>query len=96
MASITNAVNMSFRVDRDLKKQADVLFKSLGLNTSVALNMFLTQSVREQALPFTPDMKTSVPSKELKKAIKEADDIASGKIKTKTYNNAKELFDDLR
>ena len=96
MANASNAINMSFRIDKDLKRQADELFKSLGMNTSVALNMFLTQSVRDQALPFTPDMKTSVPNKELKKAIKEANDIASGKVKTKTYNNAKELFDDLR
>ena len=96
MANISNAINMSFRIDKELKKQADELFKSLGMNTSVALNMFLTQSVREQALPFTPDMKTAAPSKELKKAIKEANDIASGKTKAKTYNNAKELLDDLR
>ena len=42
MANISNAINMSFRVDKDLKKQADELFKNLGMNTSVALNMFLT------------------------------------------------------
>lgn len=45
---------MSFRVDKGLKKQADTLFKELGLNTSAALNMFLAQCVRSQALPFTP------------------------------------------
>lgn len=46
MANISNAVNMSFRVDKTLKNEADKLFKSLGLNTIVALNMFLAQSVR--------------------------------------------------
>lgn len=56
MTSMSNSVNMSFRVDKDLKKQADELFKNLGMNTSVALNMFLTQSVRQQALPFLPSM----------------------------------------
>ena len=50
----SNTTNMSFRVDRKLKKQADALFKSLGLNTSVALNMFLAQCVHEQGIPFTP------------------------------------------
>lgn len=45
---------MSFRVDKELKKQADTLFRELGLNTSVALNMFLAQCIRNQALPFTP------------------------------------------
>ena len=42
MANISNAINMSFRVNKKLKKDADKLFKELGLNTSVALNMFLT------------------------------------------------------
>ena len=42
----TEAINMSFRVDKNLKKEADKLFKELGMNTSVALNMFLKQSVK--------------------------------------------------
>lgn len=58
MANMSNAINMSFRVDKNLKAQADELFKNLGMNTSVALNMFLTQSVREQALPFTDFSRT--------------------------------------
>ena len=44
----------SFRLDKELKEEADELFKSLGMNTSVALNMFLTQCVREQSIPFRP------------------------------------------
>ena len=56
MANISNAINMSFRVDKNLKKQADDLFKKLGMNTSVALNMFLTQCVREKSIPFIPSM----------------------------------------
>ena len=56
MAEISNAINMSFRVDKGLKKQADELFRKLGMNTSVAINMFLTQSVREQSIPFIPSL----------------------------------------
>lgn len=59
MANISNTINMSFRVDKDLKKQADELFRKLGMNTSVALNMFLSQSVREQSIPFIPSMEVS-------------------------------------
>ncbi len=67
MANITNAINMSFRVDKDLKEQADELFKSLGMNTSVALNIFLTQCVREQQIPFMISMRSPEPSEILKK-----------------------------
>ena len=45
-------VNVTLRVDEDLKKQADTLFSELGLNLTTAFNIFLRQSVREQQIPF--------------------------------------------
>ena len=45
-------VNVTLRVDEDLKKQADALFSELGLNLTTAFNIFLRQSVREQKIPF--------------------------------------------
>lgn len=45
-------VNVTFRTDDNLKKQAEVLFSELGLNLSTALNIFLRQAVREQQIPF--------------------------------------------
>ena len=47
-----SSVNVTFRVDEELKKQADLLFSELGMNLSTAFNIFLRQSVREQQLPF--------------------------------------------
>lgn len=93
MANISNAINMSFRVDKELKQQADELFKNLGMNTSVALNMFLTQSVREQSIPFTPTM--NIPNKRLISALEEAEAIENGKIETKHYKNFEEALEDL-
>ena len=93
MDNVSNEVNMSFRVDKDLKKEADKLFKNLGLNTSVALNMFLKQSVREQAIPFTASM--SVPSKRLLEALKEVEDIESGKIEAKRYASFEDVLKDI-
>ena len=63
MANISNAINMSFRVDKNLKKQADDLFKKLGMNTSVALNMFLTQCVREKSISKNNFMSISTTTK---------------------------------
>ena len=95
MAEMSNAVNMSFRVDKNLKKEADMLFKKLGLNTSVALNMFLSQSVREQSIPFNPTMEIFTPSDRLLKALEEADAIEKGLVKAKRYSSVDELFKDL-
>lgn len=44
--------NVTFRIDEDIKQQADELFKSLGLNLSTAFNMFLRQSINRQCIPF--------------------------------------------
>ncbi len=46
------SVNVTIRVDEDIKKQADLLFNELGMSLSTAFNIFLRQSVREQGLPF--------------------------------------------
>jgi DNA-damage-inducible protein J len=47
-----STVNVTFRVDDELKKQADALFSDLGMSLSTAFNVFLRQSVRENQLPF--------------------------------------------
>ena len=47
------SVNVTIRVDEDLKKEADSLFSDLGMSLSTAFNIFLRQSVREQQMPFT-------------------------------------------
>lgn len=93
MANLSNAINMSFRVDRDLKKEADTLFKKLGMNTSVALNMFLKQSVRDQSFPFVPTIET--PNARLISAMEEVEAIESGKLKAKKYKTFEEALKDI-
>lgn len=93
MADMTNAINMSFRVDKDLKRKADELFRNLGMNTSVALNMFLSQSVREQRIPFISTM--DIPNKRLLRALEEVEAIENGKVNAKFYDNFEEALKDL-
>ena len=85
--------NLNVRVNKDLKKEADDLFKRLGMNMSTAINIFLTQSVKEQAIPFT--IKENKPNKRLIKALKEADKMAKHPEKYKGYHNLEELIKDL-
>jgi len=44
--------NVTFQVDENLKKQAEVLFANLNMSLEEALNIFLEQSVHEQRIPF--------------------------------------------
>lgn len=93
MRSISNSTNLNVRLDKNLKKDADTLFKKLGLNMSSAINLFLTQSVKEQGIPFMITVKR--PTRRLKKALKEAEEIASGKKETKSYETFEQLLEDL-
>ena len=54
-----NDVRVTVRVDKDLKENADSLFERLGLNMSVAFNMFLRKAVNENAIPFPVSTKSS-------------------------------------
>jgi antitoxin component of RelBE/YafQ-DinJ toxin-antitoxin module len=47
-----NDVRITIRVDKGLKENAEDLFAKLGLNMSVAFNVFLRKAVGEQAIPF--------------------------------------------
>ena len=40
------------RVTPDIKKQADLIFESIGLTTSQAITLFLTASVNHNGIPF--------------------------------------------
>ena len=52
-----NSINVTIRVDKDVKKQAEVLFHDLGLNLSSAINMFLQQAIADQGIAFKPAKK---------------------------------------
>ena len=81
-------VNMSIRMDTELKKQADAMFSDMGLNMTTAMNMFLRQVVRQGRIPF--EIATDIPNAETVAAIKEMDDMLSGKIPAKRYSSTKE------
>ena len=86
-------VNVSIRIDAELKKQADTIFASMGLNMTTAMNMFFRQVVRQGRIPF--EIATDIPNAETVAAINEMDDMISGKIPAKRYTSTDELFEDL-
>lgn len=93
MENISNTTNLNVRIDATLKQESDRLFKDLGLNMSTAINMFLTQCVKTASIPFK--IAEPNPSKELKKALKEAEYITKHPEKYKSYETINELFEAL-
>lgn len=45
-------VNVTLRMDEQLKKEADELFADFGISLNAAMTMFIKQAVREQRIPF--------------------------------------------
>lgn len=93
MNNTSNITNLNVRVDSTLKKESDMLFKDLGLNMSTAINMFLTQCVKTSSIPF--NISEPKPSRQLKRALKEAERIAKHPERYKSYDNIDDLFKDL-
>ena len=57
MASISSTTNLNIRIDTNLKKESDLLFKELGLNMTTAISMFLTKCVNTSSIPFKIEKK---------------------------------------
>lgn len=57
------------RISEDLKIQADALFKDMGLTTTEAVRMFLTQCINHGGLPFQPTGK--IPNRQTLEALNE-------------------------
>lgn len=87
-----NTVNVSIRIDADLKARAEALYDELGMSLSTAFNIFVRQSLREGGLPF--QVKVERPNRETLEAMLEAQRIAADP-NAKTYNNVDEFFADL-
>ncbi len=49
---MSETTNITIRIDKDIKREADILFAELGLTFNTAINVFLRQSIREGRIPF--------------------------------------------
>lgn len=49
---MADTTNLSIRIDRDLKEEADQVFSSLGMNLTTAITVFVRQAVRQKKIPF--------------------------------------------
>ena len=83
-------ISTNIKIDPVLKQESQALFESLGLNLSTAVNMFLRQAVREQAIPFR--IGAPIPNRETIKAIEDA---RNGIGLSRGFSSVAELMEDL-
>ena len=75
------------RIEPNLKRSAEVIFRSLGVSTTDAISMFLSQVVLNRGIPFP----IKLPNKETRQAIKAFKD---GKG-VKKYRSVEHMMADL-
>ena len=75
------------RVEPELKKHAEAIFRKLGLNTTQAITMFYKQVGMCNGLPF----EVRIPNAETMKAF---EDTEKG-VGLTHYENAQDMYDDL-
>lgn len=80
---------LNIRIDEKIKTKASKTFEDLGLDMSSAIKLFLTQSIKEKGLPFTPTNNDAVIRARLDKEVAHA--LKYGK----RYKTAKEALADL-
>ena len=69
----------TIRIDDELKKEADEMFDEVGMNTSVAVKIFLTRFVKTGKFPFEIETIDHQPNEETLKAFKETDEMINEK-----------------
>lgn len=83
-------VSTNIKIDQALKQESQDLFESFGLSLSSAINMFLRQAVREQAIPFR--VGNPIPNSETIRAI---EDTRNGIGLSRGFSSVTELMEDL-
>ena len=68
---MAKAVNVSLRIDEDVKRESEELFGELGLTLSAAVNVFLRQAIRHGGIPF--DVRIGMPNQTTIAALEEGE-----------------------
>lgn len=80
-------------IDTEIKAKAQELFADFGLDLSTAINMFLRQSVRENAIPF--NISREVPNSDTIAAINEFEKFKKNPNGYKKYSTFSELLSEV-
>ena len=87
-----NTTTIQTRISPKLKKDAQKAFKSMGLDMSSGVKLFLTQVVRTQSIPFEMFTFDNLPEEKKLEIVKEVEyEMKHGK----TYVNVREMHDDI-
>jgi len=92
---MTKTQTIHVRISEQLKHEAEVTLRNMGLTTADAINIFLHQVVNSQSIPFA--IKAKQPNSETLLAMKEAENLAKELHdgSRKGFSSAAEIFADM-
>ena len=90
---MSKTTNLTIRIDKELKEQAEQLFSELGMNMTTAFTVFIRQAIRERKIPF--EISLNSPNSETIAAMEEANRI-SRDPSAKRYSSFEELIAEVR
>jgi DNA-damage-inducible protein J len=72
---MSETINVTIQLDRDVKENAEQMFGDFGLNLSTAVNMFVRQALRQGKIPFeiTDPFYSEKNQSRLRRSIKQAE-----------------------
>ena len=85
--------NINIRIDSDLKKEAEVLFKDIGLTMTSAITVFLKYAVNHDGIPFA--MKRNLPNRTTKAAIAEHSEMLKDPESYKRYDSIDDIMSEI-
>lgn len=85
--SAANDAEIRVRIDARTKNKAERIFKRLGMSSSDAVRIFLSQTIEEKGLPFQPH----ILNPESRKAIEES---LSGEGEITTIEDVRKMWDE--
>lgn len=86
-------VNITMRMDENLKSQLQELVSNLGMDMTTFFTISAKQAVREQRIPFSISM--DIPNDETKEAIEEVRQMKQNPCLGKSYTDIDEMMKEL-
>ncbi len=84
---MTETAVVSARIDADLKRGAEQVFREMGLSAAQAIRLFYQEVEQQRGLPFG----AKIPNETTRQALREA----KARYNLKSFDSADELFEDL-
>ncbi len=87
---MSETTNISIRMEKEVKEQAEKLFSEFGMNITTAFNIFVREALRKRKFP----CEISLPDDYNLDTIKTINDARRG-IDVKKFSSVDEMFEEL-